>query len=302
MAHGNGDLDAAAALAARGVELGRRLRSADLEAEALQTFGRVRVDQCQPADGLALLDEAMLLVLDGRLSPYSTGKVYCSLISACEQLSDHGRAAEWTAATTRWAERHPFAVFPGLCRVHHATALQWRGQWAEAEQEATRACEELSGINLHEVATAGRASAHYLVGNRADDLSATSSSSTAGTRRPTERTPMAAAYALAHLRTPRINDDVLDYLERIQSTLDPFDGRFLVHGADVEVKEGEWPGTLVVLQFPDLAAARAWYDSSAYQAILPLRVSNIEGDAIIVQGVEPDYDAAATAAMFRQAD
>ncbi|MEY2571327.1 MAG: hypothetical protein QOE63_1677 [Acidimicrobiaceae bacterium] len=154
VAHGSGDLDAAAALAERGAELGRRLRCADLEAEALQALGRVRIDRGRPADGLALLDEAMLFVLDGRLSPYSTGKVYCSLISACEELSDHGRAAEWAAATARWAERHPFAVFPGLCRVHHATALQWRGQWAEAEREATRACEELSGINLPNAAAA----------------------------------------------------------------------------------------------------------------------------------------------------
>jgi len=154
MAHGGGDFEAAAGLAERGVELGRRLRCADLEAEALQTWGRVLIDEGRPAEGLALLDEAMLFVLDGRLSPYSTGKVYCSLISACEELSDLARAAEWTAATARWAERHPFAVFPGLCRVHHATTLQWRGRWAEAEREATRACEELADINLPNAAAA----------------------------------------------------------------------------------------------------------------------------------------------------
>lgn len=154
MAHGSGELAAAATLCEDGIELGRRLRCVDLEAEALQSLGRVRIDQGRRSEGLGLLDEAMLFVLDGRLSPYSTGKVYCSLISACEQLSDHGRAAEWTAATARWAERHPFAVFPGLCRVHHATALQWRGDWAAAEREAARACEELSGINLPNAAAA----------------------------------------------------------------------------------------------------------------------------------------------------
>jgi ATP/maltotriose-dependent transcriptional regulator MalT len=148
VAHGQGDLEAAAELGERGIALGRRLRSADLEAEALQTVGRVRIDQCKPADGLVLLDEAMLFVLDGRLSPYSTGKVYCSLISACEELGDLRRAAEWATATARWAERHPFSVFPGLCRVHRATALRWRGQWAEAEAEAKRACDELAGVNL----------------------------------------------------------------------------------------------------------------------------------------------------------
>lgn len=147
-AHGNGDLDTAARFAERGIALGRALRCADLEAEALQTLGRVHIDEGRAPEGLALLDEAMLFAVEGRLSPYSTGKVYCSLISACEALSDHRRAAEWTEATARWAERHPLAVFPGLCRVHHATALQWRGAWAEAEREAVRASEELATINL----------------------------------------------------------------------------------------------------------------------------------------------------------
>lgn len=96
----------------------------------------------------------MLFAIEGRLSPYSTGKVYCSLVSACEHLSDHRRVAEWTAATTAWAEGHPLAVFPGLCRVHHATALQWRGEWVEAEREAERACTELAGINLPNAAAA----------------------------------------------------------------------------------------------------------------------------------------------------
>lgn len=154
VAHGAGNLDEAAALADRCVDLGRRLRIPDLEAEALQALGRIRIDQCRSVDGLALLDEAMLCVFDGRLSPYSVGKVYCSMISACEQLSDHGRAAEWITATARWAERNPFAVFPGLCRVHQANALQWRGEWTEAQSEAIRACRELSGINLPNAAAA----------------------------------------------------------------------------------------------------------------------------------------------------
>jgi DNA-binding CsgD family transcriptional regulator len=154
MAHGSGALDTAADLAARGIELGRELRCVDLEAEALQTLGRIRIDQGRPGEGLALLDEAMLFAVEGRLSPYSTGKVYCSLISACAQLSDHRRAAEWTAATSRWAEAHPRAVFPGLCRVHHAHALEWRGDWAEAEREAVRASEELASVNLPNAAAA----------------------------------------------------------------------------------------------------------------------------------------------------
>jgi uncharacterized protein (DUF1330 family) len=107
------------------------------------------------------------------------------------------------------------------------------------------------------------------------------------------------AYGLAHLRTPQINDDVLEYIERIQATLDPFGGRFLVHGPQVEVVEGTWPGSVVILEFPDTEAARAWYESPAYQEILPLRTNHIEGDVILVDGVPPGYDPARTAAALR---
>ena len=107
------------------------------------------------------------------------------------------------------------------------------------------------------------------------------------------------AYALAHLRTPQINDEVLEYIERIQGTMDPYGGRFLVHGATVEVREGDWPGTVVILEFPDVDTARAWYESPAYQQILPLRTAHIDGDTIIVDGVAPAYSAAHTAAVLR---
>ena len=143
IAHGNGELDQAYELAGTVVELGRSLRVPDLEAQALQGIGRVLIDQGKPADGLAHLDEAMLFALEGRLSPYVTGKVYCSLVSACHDLGDLRRANEWTDAVGSWADDHPFSVFPGLCRLHRADLLQWRGEWELAEAEARRACGEL---------------------------------------------------------------------------------------------------------------------------------------------------------------
>jgi hypothetical protein len=45
--------------------------------------------------------------------------------------------------------------------------------------------------------------------------------------------------------------------------------------------------------------AQAWYESPAYQAILPLRTRNIEGSTLIVDGVAPGYDAAHTAGVLR---
>ncbi len=142
-AHGRGELDQAEAMARDVIALGRRIRSIDIEAEALQTMGRVLVDKGDPRRGLEHLDEAMLFAIEGRLRPYSTGKVYCSLIGACEELGDLSRAAEWTEATSRWADDNPFAIFPGICRVHRAAALTWSGDLINAEREAMKACLEL---------------------------------------------------------------------------------------------------------------------------------------------------------------
>ena len=103
------------------------------------------------------------------------------------------------------------------------------------------------------------------------------------------------AYAVAHLRTVEWGADIVEYLRRIDATLDPFGGAFLVHGTLPEVLEGEWPGFLVIVQFPELAQARAWYESPAYQAILPLRTRNSDSVTLVVQGVPPGYRAAALA-------
>ncbi|MFT2020068.1 DUF1330 domain-containing protein [Streptomyces sp. 796.1] len=108
-----------------------------------------------------------------------------------------------------------------------------------------------------------------------------------------------SAYGFAHLRSRRHHPDILEYLERIQATLDPFDGHFLVHGAPAEVLEGEWPGSMVLIEFPDLQAARAWYASPAYQAIRRLRSDHIEGDLLLVEGVGPAYDPRERAAKLQ---
>lgn len=108
------------------------------------------------------------------------------------------------------------------------------------------------------------------------------------------------AYAIAHLHNPQFNADVIEYLERIQDTLDPFGGQFLVHGGDVEVKEGPWPGTIVIIGFPGIDDARGWYDSPEYQAILYLRTDHIEGEAILVEGVPDGYHPATMAAAVKE--
>ncbi|MEU8350106.1 MULTISPECIES: DUF1330 domain-containing protein [unclassified Streptomyces] len=109
------------------------------------------------------------------------------------------------------------------------------------------------------------------------------------------------AYVIAHLQEAAPHPEIAEYIERIPSTFEPYGGRFLVHATQHEVKEGDWPGHVVMIGFPGAAEARAWWDSAAYREIAPLRSRHIEGDIILVEGVPEDYDPAATAKAMREA-
>src|ERR1700734_3860224 len=92
------------------------------------------------------------------------------------------------------------------------------------------------------------------------------------------------AYAVAHMRQVTMGPPIVEYLQRIDATLAPYDGHFAVHGGQVEVIEGTWPGHLIVIEFPDAARARGWYNSDAYQDIVALRTGNSQSDVVIVDG------------------
>jgi uncharacterized protein (DUF1330 family) len=97
------------------------------------------------------------------------------------------------------------------------------------------------------------------------------------------------AYAIAHLRRVTIGPAIVEYLQRIDATLDSYGGRFLIHGGPVDILEGEWIGDLVVIEFPNRENAHAWYAGPEYQAILRLRTDNAEGDTFIIDGVPEGY-------------
>jgi len=106
------------------------------------------------------------------------------------------------------------------------------------------------------------------------------------------------AYAIAHLKSVNWNGDVVSYVRRIDQTLIPFDGVFRIHGANPEVTEGELPGHIVLIEFPSMQQARAWYASDAYQQILPLRTRHSEGVAALIEGLPDGYLAVDLLAKF----
>lgn len=110
------------------------------------------------------------------------------------------------------------------------------------------------------------------------------------------------SYLINHLRIPGgiPNEEGLSYLEQVESTVKAYGGRWLAQG-DVQVVEGAWPGSVVLMEFATMTDAQNWYHSSEYQRILHLRVNNAISDLILVDGVSPDFTVAGFAQHVRAA-
>ncbi len=142
---GANDNDSAYAIGADAAGIGSRFGDADLVAVARHIQGRALLKTGRIGEGLTLLDEAMVAVTSGGLSPLITGLIYCSVIEACQQIYAFGRAREWTSALALWCkEQSQLVAFTGVCLVHRAEIMQLHGSWRDAIEEAQRACERFA--------------------------------------------------------------------------------------------------------------------------------------------------------------
>ena len=142
---GERDSDAALAAATDAAEIGERFGDAELTACARHLQGRALIQQGQVTRGLGLLDEAMIAVSGGQLSPIITGLIYCSVIDSCQQVFASSRAREWTSALTRWCEQQSGTMaFTVSCLIRRAEVMQFDGAWSEAMTEASHAHERSS--------------------------------------------------------------------------------------------------------------------------------------------------------------
>jgi DNA-binding CsgD family transcriptional regulator len=126
-------------------EIGKQFGDSDLVALSLQGQGRSLIRQGEITRGVALLDEAMVAVTAGEVTPLTAGGVYCSVLDACGEIFDLRRAQEWTSALERWCASQPDMVpYRGQCMVRRAEILQLHGAWEDAMAEAREACERFS--------------------------------------------------------------------------------------------------------------------------------------------------------------
>jgi DNA-binding CsgD family transcriptional regulator len=165
----NGDFDAAYETAGEAASIGERFGDADLFTVAVHMQGLVRINQARTEEGLRLLDEAMVAVTAGEVSPMFTGIVYCGVILGCEEAYDPRRAQEWTNALARWCEEQPQMVaFSGRCLAHRAGIMQLHGEWRDALSEARLArerCEQAMNRAATGQALYQQGELHRLQGN-----------------------------------------------------------------------------------------------------------------------------------------
>lgn len=210
---GVGDLDAAHDVAAQAAEIGERFTNPDLIALARQYQGRALLRRGNVARGIALVDESMVAVTSGELSPFVTGLVYCSAISSCQQSLALDRAREWTSALASWCEDEPqMTPFTGSCLVHRSQILQMTGDWSAAFEEAKRACELVTGKDPQALGDAcyERAELHRLRGELAAAEEAYRHASEVGR----EPQPGLALLRLAQGR----RDDAVSSIRRVLAT------------------------------------------------------------------------------------
>jgi len=134
------DPDAAHEAASEAAAIAARFGDRDLLALAVHEQGHALIRLGRVEEGLRLLDETMVAVTAGELSPVTTGIVYCNTIAFCQSVFDVRRAREWTEHLTRWCEEQPDMVaHTGVCLVHRAEIMGLRGAWPDALEEARRA-------------------------------------------------------------------------------------------------------------------------------------------------------------------
>ena len=134
------DFQGAHDLAGEAIEIGQRFDDGDLVALGVMDQGHALLELGRTAEGLRLIDESMVAVTGGKLSPIVAGILYCNTIAVCRGAHELRRAREWTAALTAWCERQPDMVaHTGVCLVHRAEIMQLQGHWDQAFEEARRA-------------------------------------------------------------------------------------------------------------------------------------------------------------------
>jgi DNA-binding CsgD family transcriptional regulator len=140
-----GTPEKAVPLFSRAAAIADQYADAELAALAGHGLARALIRLGRLSEAWSVLDELMISMASGEVSPMVAGDVYCGAMEACHEVCDIVRAREWASALSQWCEGQPELVaYRGPCLVYRAEVMQVSGAWDDAIDEARHACEWLS--------------------------------------------------------------------------------------------------------------------------------------------------------------
>lgn len=140
-----GDIEGAQLGFAGAVQIGERFGDTELVALCRVGEGRCLIYLGEIAQGMALLEEAMVAITAQEVSPAAVGDLYCTVIEGCQEVFDVRRAQAWTAGLSHWCDSQPqLVLYRGQCLVHRAELMLLGGAWVDALGEVRRACDRLA--------------------------------------------------------------------------------------------------------------------------------------------------------------
>jgi DNA-binding winged helix-turn-helix (wHTH) protein len=142
-----GDPETAVRSGRRGLDIGERIASEEIQALARIYLGYGEIALGNVQAGIAHVDEAAAIALAGNVAPRVGGIIYCGLIWLCCNRGDWQRATQWGESFDRWCEREGMTRFTGLCQLHRAEVMSITGDATEAEHEIRIACDQLSAYS-----------------------------------------------------------------------------------------------------------------------------------------------------------
>tara|TARA_A100001037_G_scaffold205344_1_gene183687 strand:+ start:10573 stop:10863 length:291 start_codon:yes stop_codon:yes gene_type:complete len=94
------------------------------------------------------------------------------------------------------------------------------------------------------------------------------------------------AYFIADQQEVTDHEVMKTYSGKVTETIEQYGGKFVCRGGDPEVIEGQWPvRRIIVLEFPDRAALKSWYDSPEYADLKAMRLSSSRSNVLALDGI-----------------